>query len=343
VRSKDIVHSNELPLSERTSRPHPIWPDFFIVGTQNSATSSLYTFFRQHPEVFMPAMKEPHYFSRLRPIWHMQYPITHVSDQDSYLRLFAGAGKNKFKGEASSSYLWSEEAPAAIHKANPAAKIIIVLRNPIERAHSHYLMDVREGRQSLPFMQALEQDWARTDKGYGVSRLYVELGLYHRQVQRYVELFGRKQVKILLFKQITAALKSKGENLIALAKFLEIDPAPLRTMVADRSENSFGVARGEWVRRLAGSKFARRLANSFIPRRLGGTFAIRRHIFERFLVKPATKPLIDPAANKWLNQIYHDDILALEDYLGYTVAELHLGVEEGSKGAARDGVSAVAV
>ena len=323
MRLAQVDRWNDLASSEENGQPHPVWPDFFIVGAQNSATSTLYAFLRQHPDIFMPALKEPHYFSQLPPVWHMQYPITHVSRQDSYLSLFSAVGKTKYKGEASSSYLWSDDAPSRIHRANPSAKIVIILRNPVERAYSHYLMDVREGRQSLPFMDAIQEDWSRRDKGYGVSRLYVELGLYYRQVKRYLAIFGRKQVKVVLFRHLITALENRGEGLDDLASLLEIDPVPLKNLAAVRSENSFGVARNEWVRRLAGSKLTRRMAQVLVPKRLGGTFAIRRHLFEPFLVKQAIRPSMDPTAKNWLRKIYREDIFALEHLLAKPLPELH--------------------
>jgi hypothetical protein len=313
----------DLAPSEETIQPDPVWPDFFIVGAQNSATSTLYAFLRQHPNIFMPALKEPHYFSNLPSVWGMQYPITHIRREDSYLRLFSAVGQTKCKGEASSSYLWSEEAPSGIYRANPSARIVIILRNPVERAYSHYLMDIREGRQKLPFMDALQADWSRRDKGYGVSRLYVELGLYHRQVKRYISTFGHKQVVIVLFRQLLAALKGRGEGLAELASLLRVDPAPFMTLAAVPPENSFGVARNEWVRRLAGSKLARRIAQTLVPKSLGSTFAIRRYFFEPFLIKQTVRPNMDPAAKKWLRTIYREDIVALEHLLAKPLPELH--------------------
>src|SRR5437667_3118215 len=169
-----------------------IWPNFFIVGAQNSGTTSLYGYLKQHPDVFMPALKEPHYFAQITPSHEQRYLRTIVRDEAAYLRLFLKAKGYPAIGEASPSYLWDANAPHRIRKAVPHAKIIILLRDPVERAYSHYLMDVREGRQDLPFLQALERDWNRSKKGWSVSQLYVELGLYAEQVRRYLEVFGSR-------------------------------------------------------------------------------------------------------------------------------------------------------
>ncbi len=147
----------------------------------------------------MPAWKEPCFFSPLRPFTEMAFPHPWVSDQAAYLKLFAKGAGCRAIGEASVSYLWDRGAPARIRAAIPDARIVISLRDPIERAYSHYLKDVREGWQGLPFYEALLEDWERPEKGWGVSHLYTELGLYHRQVKRYLDTFGPEQVLILLF------------------------------------------------------------------------------------------------------------------------------------------------
>src|SRR5215469_13417957 len=150
------------------------WPSFFIVGAANSGTTSLYGYLKQHPDVFMPALKEPHYFAQVTPSHKQRHLRTIIRNQAAYLRLFHRADGCKAIGEASPSYLWDANAPYRIARAIPDAKIIILLRDPVERAYSHYLMDVREGLQDLAFAAALKKDWAQQNKGWSVSQLYVE-------------------------------------------------------------------------------------------------------------------------------------------------------------------------
>src|SRR5262249_54680506 len=119
------------------------WPNFLIVGAANSGTTSLYTYLNQHPEVFLPALKEPHYFSQIHPAYEQRYLRTYVRDERTYLGLFRKSTGYRAVGEASTSYLSEPEAPSRIYSVAPKTKIIIILRDPVERAHSHYLMDVR--------------------------------------------------------------------------------------------------------------------------------------------------------------------------------------------------------
>ena len=145
----------------------------------------------------MCPVKEPHFFSPDA----VQKPGTHqrVGDWDGYLRLFAGATGEIAIGEASPSYLWDRQSPRLIREKIPDAKIIIVLRDPVDRAYSHYLADVRLGWQGMPFLEALQADADQLQKGWGISHLYLELGEYSEQVARYLETFGQDAVTVLLF------------------------------------------------------------------------------------------------------------------------------------------------
>lgn len=300
----------------------PRWPDFFIVGAQNSATTSLYAYLKRHPQIFMPAMKEPHHFSHLSPIGEMRYPSTHVSNRQSYLKLFAKAPPDRLCGEASSSYLWDAQTPFRIHAENPDAKIVIILRDPIARAYSQYLKDFREGWQELPFHETIRRDFELEPKGYGLTRLYVELGLYHQQVRRYLEVFGPEQVKIILFKRLTLGSSLNPAVLEDVAEFLQIDAARLPSAASAYIENGFAVPRWNWARSAAGSRVVRYLGRVLIPPRLGSTYTIKRMIYEPLLTRRATPAPIDLDAKQWLKSLYDPDLTALEGLLQQRLPEL---------------------
>src|SRR5712692_7209004 len=112
-------------------------PDFFIVGAPRSGTTALYTYLRQHPDVFLPEKKEPHYFN---------IDMTSggaIRNEKDYAALFAGALDETRVGEASVYYLSSACAPFEIKKDCPTAKIIIMLRNPVDvmyALHAHQVV-----------------------------------------------------------------------------------------------------------------------------------------------------------------------------------------------------------
>ena len=107
----------------------PRWPNLFVVGAPRAGTTSLYHYLRQHPEIYMSPLKEPHFFSHSNP-----QSDTVVKHQDAYLRLFDAARGEKLRGEASPAYLADPDAPARIKDASPEAKIVAVLREPVSRA-----------------------------------------------------------------------------------------------------------------------------------------------------------------------------------------------------------------
>ena len=120
--------------------------DFFIVGAPKAGTTSLYHYLNEHPEISMSSQKEPDYFSDA-DIQNegMYYGKNRIDTIKKYHSLFDDNSESKLKGEASVSYLFYKNVPQKIKAYNPDSKIIIMLRNPIERAFSHYLMDYRLG------------------------------------------------------------------------------------------------------------------------------------------------------------------------------------------------------
>jgi hypothetical protein len=299
-----------------------IWPNFFIVGAANSGTTSLYGYLKQHPDVFMPALKEPHYFAQLTPSRDQRFLRTIIRDEPAYLRLFHRAQHYRAIGEASPSYLWEPNAPYRIRRAIPHAKIIILLRDPVERAYSHYLMDVREGLQELPFREALQRDWTQGKKGWSVSHLYIELGLYAEQVRRYLEVFGPERVLILMFDELTKSALN-GKSMVAdVLAFLDLDVAPLADIDTSLAENGFAAARWAWTRRMAGANWVRRAGQILVPVSLGSNHTIKKLVYQRYFVKAVPKPPMDEQAGEWLRSIYAPDLSALEAIVGRELPEL---------------------
>jgi hypothetical protein len=196
-------------------------PNFFIVGTVKGGTTSLYFYLRQHPQVFMPDVKEPAYFRSFKP---------DVDSLAAYKKLFEGAAGEKAIGEASTAYLYAEESPALIKAAVPDAKIIISLRNPAEMAYSlwRYISRIGKRGEHLPFEAALEAEDQRMKDPEFQKRetwpsqfYYFHRGLYHDQVKRYIDTFGRGNVKILIFEEF---VKDPLKICREVFEFLGVDP-----------------------------------------------------------------------------------------------------------------------
>jgi hypothetical protein len=202
-------------------------PTFFMVGAARSGTTSMYEYLRQHPEIYMPstvAGKEPSYFCDLVAPWASRY-----RDYDSYVSLFAKGRGRTAVGDASTNYLVAPESAGRIRERYPQAKIVMILRNPAERAYSLYRYICNWGFEDAP---TFEKGLAREASRLGNARfmkdwqllyhafLYYHSGLYAEQVSRYLEVFPREQVHVLLFDDL------KNDALAAVRgvyRFLGVD------------------------------------------------------------------------------------------------------------------------
>ena len=289
------------------------WPNFFIVGAVKSGTTSLYAYLAQHPDVFMPAIKEPHFFAQAQPSAEQRYLVTVINDRSAYLRLFRKARGFRAIGDASPSYLWDPQAPYRIRQVVPEARIVILLRDPVERAFAHYLMDFHEGVQDLPFYEALKRDMGRARKGWGVSQLYVELGQYADQVARYLDVFGPPQVQVLLFNELQQDARLVVERTV---RFLALPAAPAAAIDTSKIHNGYSETRGAWARRLAGRPWARVIGQRLLP------VGLQQFLWTRLFSRPGRKPVIDPRARELLCSIYRPEMERLESVLGRALPEM---------------------
>jgi hypothetical protein len=219
-------------------------PNFFMVGVVKGGTTSLHQYLDQHPEVYMSPIKEVNYFSRLdidernfaKAYAHdvdvdlkkylsgdMKHTIhiAHVTNEQDYLKLFSKVKDEKAIGEASNSYILYEHAPVLIHAAYPKAKIIMMLRNPAQRAFSQYVMNLRLGKtKSQDFIQEIEADDQQAVKGWGANHQYLSIGLYYEQVKRYLDVFPKEQILICWYDEYK---KDADKVVKTLFRFLEVD------------------------------------------------------------------------------------------------------------------------
>ncbi|WP_181833169.1 sulfotransferase family protein [Bacillus taeanensis] len=287
------------------------WPNFYIVGAAKCGTTSLYYYLNSHPNVYMSTMKEPHFFAQVNPTKEQRHIVPVVSNEVDYLKLFEGCEDGMLKGEASPSYLWSEKAPLNIYEKAPDGKIIILLRDPIERAYSHYLMDFRQGVQTKSFYEALKEDYSKKEKGWGVSHLYVELGLYYEQVKRYLETFGDDQIKVLLFED----LKSNRESLMEeICGFLDVD-FNLLAFEKDKVYLRYAAPRNKLAQKVMGNPMIRNAAK-FVPQ------AFRTGIKDKVLFKRTEKPKMDENSKNFLKEVYETDLQQLESLLNKDLSKL---------------------
>jgi hypothetical protein len=206
-------------------------PNFLIIGAPKSGTTALFKYLQQHPQVFMSPLKEPRFlaYDHVQPAMHTgpgdQLFIEQIVKRwEDYLQLFAAAPATAAAiGEASPIYIYAPAAPARIQRYVPQARLIALLRQPVDRAYSHYQMLRRNGREpARDFREALRREDERVRLGWGPTWHYRRRGDYAPQLERYLARFPRTQLRIYLHDDLHA----NGPRVLRdIFEFLEIDPA----------------------------------------------------------------------------------------------------------------------
>jgi len=182
-------------------------PDFLIVGAAKSGTTALWHWLKQNTGVYVPAVKEPHYFcfadgnvpylgNELDPFYRSSL-VTHAA---AYSALWQDARPGQIKGEASPGYLYYPASVARIVAMNPRCKIIALFREPAERAFSQFMHHVRDGYEPMrSFEDALTAEAERSAKGWWWAYRYRDAGHYGPQWQHYQQAFPQEQLLALLY------------------------------------------------------------------------------------------------------------------------------------------------
>lgn len=191
------------------------YPNLFIIGAMKAGTSSLHEYLHQHPQIFMSRMKEPQYFAPHVTRQGLQWGQGQPHPEPGigwYLRLFADAGDAKYAGESSVSYTaapWVTDCEKRIYEFNPQARFVYLVRDPVERAVSHYWHFVADGREDRSMLAAMK-----------FKEEYVSRSDYLRQVMPYWNRFGRDAVHIMLLEDLVA---NPAETLRALFQWLGVN------------------------------------------------------------------------------------------------------------------------
>tara|TARA_B100000780_G_scaffold15289_1_gene10154 strand:- start:4567 stop:5430 length:864 start_codon:yes stop_codon:yes gene_type:complete len=175
--------------------------DFFIVGAPKAGTTSLFYYLNKNKGICMSSIKEPNFFSSQDlKIQKIYYDSLILDNLKEYERIFTPKNKQQIIGEASVSYLFYPNVANRIFDYNPRSKIIIILRDPVERAFSHYSMDLRLGHVK----QSLDElfDLGLNNKDNLFFQQYILLGQYYEQVNRYIKVFGRENICVKFYDEL---------------------------------------------------------------------------------------------------------------------------------------------
>jgi len=262
--------------------------NFFVIGAAKCGTTTLYARLNAHPEVFLSPLKEPNHYSRADldparfskafktntkldltdylaqadPLPDMQ--VGFVQSEADYARLFWGAtDAHRVVGECSTSYLWSPSAAEALHAAHPEARIVVALRDPVERIFSHYLMARKYGFVKGSVVEAVKADLAHPDPSWGRSELFVELSLFEAQIARWRALFPDSQLRILQ----PGALR-RDETWHDLQAWLGLTPRDLIDGPGSGDANTAGLSRFEGLNRWLTSTGLKQALGRLVPSEL---------------------------------------------------------------------------
>jgi hypothetical protein len=289
-----------------------VWPNFFIVGAAKAGTTSLHMYLERHPQVYMCPMMEPHFFSRVGERSGGQHFVDVISDEASYLALFEGAAGYPAVGERSNSYLGLEETADSIHERVPEARIIVLLRDPIERAHSHYLMDVRGGIQKLSFYESVVKELEDPEFGWGPA-WHRYLMYYYPGVKRYRDTFGPERVLVLLTEDL---MRNPRVVTGRAVEFLGLDPKPVSSISVSKNHNTYSAPRNNLAQTVMGSDKIRFIGKKVIP------LPILRSLRDRVLFRRQEKPEPEPEAVDALSKVFASDLEKLETMLDRPLPEL---------------------
>ena len=304
-------------------------PNFFVVGVVKGGTTSFYHYLKQHPEVYLPPIKEVNFFSRkdINPQEFMPayahdvdvdlasyfangmketIHIAHVTKEQHYKRLFSQVDGERAIGEISNSYAICPSAAQAIRKRMPHARIFVILRNPVERAWSQYLMNLRQAKTTeMNFLKEVFSDHEAAKQGWGVNHQYLNLGLYYEQVKRYLDLFPESQFCFLLYEDF---IKNPQDVMKRVFNKLGVDP-------------DFDVESSEIYNRRSLPRFG------FLNRLLvhSGVLSTVKKLLSRQTRKKLKSfwytgkglPQLDGASAERLWEFYREDVMKLSELLRY--------------------------
>jgi hypothetical protein len=169
-------------------------PNFLIIGAMRSGTSSLAYYLRAHPDVFMAGNKELHFFTD-----------RYDRGLDWYRHQFEGSAGHTAIGEATPTYMYDPVAVERMSTVLPDAKLVAVLRNPVDRAYSHYWHQVEKQRESASFADAVAAESTRLAGTSGIERrawAYLEKGRYLEQLNKVCAVYPREALHVLLFEDL---------------------------------------------------------------------------------------------------------------------------------------------
>jgi len=305
-----------------------VLPNFFIVGGIKCGSTSLYQYLAQHPDIFMCPVKEPSFFSDYggiqtkyvfskmkkgfseQPLYQKPNKKFQNLSKDEYLLLFDEVKDEKIIGEATPHYLMDMNSAEMIYELCPDAKILISLRDPIERIYSWYLSTTRTKIDANSFGKIIKHDFKNfgtTGSVKGWTNQYensLRPSFYSDQVEKYFNVFGRKQVKIVTFEEIFLGDIRKG--ITDILKFLGLENE-IHEFDLVNTDGYFTPNMG--VLNILRNPIVSKIG-TLVP------YKIRIKMYRKLREKDKKKPLMKEEDRKFLRDIFSDDVKKTEMLIG---------------------------
>ncbi len=281
------------------------WPNFLIVGAARAGTTSLHEFLDKHPDIYMSLRKEPTFFTffpvdpKYKNARHKYYSTT-----EEYLKNFEGHNE-QILGESSTAYLYfADRTIKAISSMIPdykKTKILIILRDPAERAYSQYMNNRRDLLEQLSFEDAIRDEEYRKKENWHFDFYYTDKGFYYQQVKAYLENFDH--VKVCLYED----LENDPQKLLSeIFEFLAVKP--YREDLEIKVKNQGGEMKVKWFKKIITTRknpvlnLIRKMLSRETKKRL------RLRVKSLLLKYNLKKSDMDPRVKKELREIYRDDV-----------------------------------
>jgi len=284
------------------------WPNFLIVGTARAGTTSLHEFLGGHPDIYMPLQKEPCFFTFYNEQTQFKDSKNrYTSTIPSYSELFDGHDE-KVLGESSTPYLYFfDKSIANIKQLVPDyrnVKILIVLRDPSERAYSQYMHNRRDLREPLTFEAAIDAEQSRMANNWHFDFFYVDKGYYFNQVKAFMDNFDN--VKVVFYDTLE---KNSDKLLDDIYAFLGVAKTQEKEMV---KRNQSGEMKVKWFKQIITTRKnpilngVRKMMGRDTKKKL------RNWVKDKLLRYNLKKTAMNPSTRKKLVELYKSDIIKLQ-------------------------------
>lgn len=273
--------------------------NLFIVGAAKSGTTSFHSYLNQHPSIEMSTVKETNFFSSEDvlndDLYYNDAPL--IKTIEEYNSLFFIKKNVKFYGESSVSYLFYPRVANRIKDYNDNSKVVIFLRNPIERSYSHFLMDYTAGYFSLSFKELLENP-SLNEKAYQQSILQ---SLYFNQVKKFIDVFGLEKVKIIILEEYqfnNELIINELETFLGVFHFKNYSFTKM---------NSYSYSNNWIIKYFYRSQFVKRFFRKLLNKK---KITLIKSIFLK-----SSKPNIDTDCEIFLKKLFKSDVVKLSNLL----------------------------